>query len=69
LKAGATQAPQSFDTAVIRPTQTAANAGTNVELFPGGRIKIVNGNRLGRIVLDKTGLSGELRLQAGLVAG
>ena len=36
------QLPQSFETAVIRPTQTAANAGTSVELFPGGRIKIVN---------------------------
>jgi uncharacterized protein (TIGR03435 family) len=36
------QSPQSFETAVIRPTQAAANAGTSVELFQGGRIKIVN---------------------------
>lgn len=41
-KAAPGQSPQSFETAVIRPTRAAANAGTSVELFPGGRIKIVN---------------------------
>jgi uncharacterized protein (TIGR03435 family) len=36
------QPPQRFEVAVVRPTVAAPNAGTSVELFPGGRICIVN---------------------------
>jgi uncharacterized protein (TIGR03435 family) len=36
------QPQQRFEVASIRPTQAAPGAGTSVELFPGGRIRIVN---------------------------
>jgi uncharacterized protein (TIGR03435 family) len=36
------QLSQQFETAVIRPTLAAANAGTSFNLFEGGRLRIVN---------------------------
>lgn len=36
------QPPQRFEVASIRPTGAAPGVGTSVELFPGGRIRIVN---------------------------
>ncbi len=36
------QPAQRFEVASIRPTQVATGAGTSVNLFEGGRIKIVN---------------------------
>ncbi len=45
LAAGAAlygQAPQNFEVAVIRPTSAATATGTSVDLFEGGRIRIVN---------------------------
>src|ERR1700739_4404776 len=36
------QAGPHFEVVSIRPSAAAANAGTNVELFEGGRIRIVN---------------------------
>jgi uncharacterized protein (TIGR03435 family) len=36
------QSPQRFEVAVIRPATAAPGAGTSVNLFEGGRIRIVN---------------------------
>jgi uncharacterized protein (TIGR03435 family) len=36
------QSPQQFDVAVIHPSQAAANAGSSLNLFDGGRVKITN---------------------------
>ena len=36
------QSPQQFEVAVIRPNQAGATAGTNFNLFEGGRLKITN---------------------------
>jgi uncharacterized protein (TIGR03435 family) len=36
------QPRQHFEVAVIRPTTATPGAGTSVELFPGGRVRIVN---------------------------
>ena len=36
------QAPQQFEVAVIHPSQGAANGGSSLELFDGGRVKITN---------------------------
>jgi uncharacterized protein (TIGR03435 family) len=36
------QPPRRFEVAVIRPTTAAPDAGTSVNLFEGGRVRIVN---------------------------
>jgi uncharacterized protein (TIGR03435 family) len=36
------QSPERFEVASVRATTAAANAGTSVDLFEGGRIRIVN---------------------------
>jgi len=36
------QSPPSFEVVSIRPTAAAAGAGTSVDLFEGGRVRIVN---------------------------
>ena len=36
------QSPQQFEVAVIRPNPAGASAGTNFDLFEGGRLRIIN---------------------------
>ena len=41
-KGACAEATQRFEVASIQPTRAAPGVGTSVELFPGGRIRIVN---------------------------
>jgi len=36
------QTPQHFEVASVRPTIAESNAGTSVDVLPGGRVRIVN---------------------------